>query len=208
MLNRTSSGRSRRLVCVSRKVRAPQLAGLVLVVATTASACARTVPVAGVAPAFAACPAPRVDMTSWRTVADSFVSFRLPADFVEQPFDEGARRWYLNDDFSEYLLAGFIASSSPAEALGRAPSPGMMEMSQCVDSIGGRQVLVQAWRTRGGTFRNGRRMDRYDVFAVVPVSPERRFYLASGSHRPPTQQTVLAVVRTIAVGAPPDGHNR
>jgi hypothetical protein len=80
----------------------------------------------------------------------------------------------------------------------------MMEMSQCVDSIGGRQVLVQAWRTRGGTFRNGQRMDRYDVFAVVPVSPERRFYLASGSHRPQTQQTVLEVVRTIALPARPD----
>jgi hypothetical protein len=47
-------------------------------------------------------------------------------------------------------------------------------------------------------------MDRYDVFAVVPVSPERRFYLTSGSHRPQTQQTVLEVVRTIALPARPD----
>jgi hypothetical protein len=81
----------------------------------------------------------------------------------------------------------------------------MMEMTQCVDSIGGRQALVQAWRTRGGTFRDGQRMDRYDVFAVVPVSPVLRFYIASGSHRRETQQLALAAVRTIVVApASPD----
>jgi hypothetical protein len=191
-------------VRIDRRTRAAKLARLILVVAMSATACSRTAPVASVAPAFAACPAPHVNTTTWRTVADSFVTFRLPAGFVEQPFDEGARRWYLNGDFSEYVRAGYIASSSPAEAMGRVPSPGMMEMSQCVDSIGGHQVLVQAWRTHGGTFRNGQRMDRYDVFAVVPVSPERRFYLTSGSHRPQTQQTVLEVVRTIALPARPD----
>ena len=127
------------------------------------------------------------------------MTFRLPAAFVEQPPDGGARRWYLRGVFVEYIMAGFIPSSSPVQALGRAPAVGMMEMTQCVDSIGGREVLVQAWRTRGGTFLNGRRMDRYDIFAVFPVHPELRFYIASGSHRRETQQVALAVVRTIVV---------
>lgn len=155
---------------------------------------------ARIAPAHAACPAPRQDTGDWRAVAESAgVSFLVPAAFVQQPRDEGATRWYLRGDFSEYILAGFIPSSSPPPALGRVPNPGMVEMTQCVDSIGGREVLVQAWRTRGGTFREGRRMDRYDVFAVVAVHPELRFYLASGSHRPETQRAALAVVRTIAI---------
>jgi len=155
---------------------------------------------AGIAPALAACPGPGQQTDGWRVVSESAgVTFRIPPDFVERPSDEGAHRFHLRGDFSEYLLAGFIASSSPAETMGRAPGPGMMEMTQCADSIGGRQALVQAWRTRGGTFRDGQRMDRYDVFAVVPVSPELRFYIASGSHRRETQQLALAAVRTIVV---------
>lgn len=153
-----------------------------------------------IAPAHAACPAPRQDTGGWRAVSESAgVSFLVPDGFVQQPRDEGDTRWYLHGDFSEYILAGFIPSSSPPEAMGRVPSVGMMEMTQCVDSIGGRQVLVQAWRTRGGTFRDGQRMDRYDVFAVFAVHSELRFYLASGSHRPETQRAALAVVRTIAI---------
>ncbi len=179
------------------------VAGAVALAIVIAASCVRP---AGIAPALAACPAPRQQTDGWQAVSErAGVSFRIPPAFVERPSDEGAHRFHLRGDFSEYLLAGFIASSSPAETMGRAPGPGMMEMTQCVDSIGGRQVLVQAWRTRGGTFRDGQRMDRYDVFAVVPVSPVLRFYIASGSHRRETQQLALAAVRTIAVApAPPD----
>lgn len=158
------------------------------------------------APSHAACPLPGRETGEWRAVTESLgVNFRVPATFVEHPRDSGARRWYLHGGFVEYLMAGFIPSSSPVQALGRAPAVGMMEMTQCVDSIAGREVLVQAWRTRGGTFLNGRRLDRYDVFAVVPVHPELRFYIASGSHRRDTQRLALAVVRTIviAAGSPP-----
>jgi hypothetical protein len=134
------------------------------------------------------------------------VVFRLPPAFVERAREAGAREWDLDGDFQQYILAGFIESSSPVVSLGRAPAAGMLEMTQCVDSIGGREVLVQAWRTRGGTFRDGRRLDRYDVFAVVEVHPELRFYLASGSYRRQTQDLALAVVRTIAIGpqSPPN----
>ena len=174
--------------------------------AMVAASCVRPT---GVAPALAACPAPRHQTDGWRAVSESAgVSFRIPPAFVEQPVDEGAHRFHLRGDFSEYLLAGFIASSSPAESMGRVPGPGMMEMTQCVDSIGGRQSLVQAWRTQGGTFREGRRMDRYDVFAVVPVSPVLRFYIASGSHRRETQQVALTAVRTIVVAPAPTDTTR
>ena len=183
----------------------PRLAGLGAIVLVLGSlSCARP---GRVAPALAACPAPRQETGEWRPVAESAaVSFRIPADFVEQAREADARRWYLHGDFAEYILAGFIRSSSPLQAFGRAPAVGMMEMTQCIDSIGGREALVQAWRTRGGTFLNGRRLDRYDVFAVVAVDPELRFYIAGGTHRRDTQKVALAVVRTIAIapGSPPD----
>jgi len=143
----------------------------------------------------------------WPVVHESAaVSFRVPPAVTEHSREPGTRSWRLNDDFQQYILAGFIASSSPVASLGRAPAPGMLEMTQCVDSVAGREVLVQAWRTRGGTFRDGRRLDRYDVFAVVAVDPELRFYLASGGYTRDMQDLALAVVRTIVVGqgSPPE----
>lgn len=155
------------------------------------------------APSLAPCPAAKENTRQWRVVTDSAgVRFRIPPTFVEGPSGDGARRWHPHGDLSEYILAGFIPSSSPVEAMGRAPAPGMREMAQCVDSIAGHQVLVQAWRTTGGTFRDGQRQDRYDVFAVAPVGPELRFYIVSGSYRRQTQRMALAVVRTIQISTP------
>jgi hypothetical protein len=155
-------------------------------------------------PARAACPSPRLVTTDWVTVADSAgVSFRVPPGYREAARENGALHWEFDGDFQQYLTAGFIASSSPPAALGRYVSPGMLEMTQCIDRIGGREVLVQAWRTPGGTFRNGRRLDRYDVFAVLAVRPDLRFYLASGGFQRRTQELVLAAVRTILVAASP-----
>ena len=132
------------------------------------------------------------------------MAFRLPAEFTESQREPGARKFLRHGDFQQYVLAGFIESSTPVVAMGRAPHAGMKEMTVCVDSVGGREVLVQAWRTVNGTFREGRRLDRYDVFAVVAIHPELRFYFASGSYDPHTQTVALAAVRTIAIGGAPD----
>lgn len=157
-----------------------------------------------VAPSRPACPPPNVSTGGWEPIVDSDgVSFRLPAAYREAAPADGARHWELGGDFSQYITAGFIASSSPPAGLGRVVSPGMLEMTQCIDSVGGREVLVQAWRTRGGTFRNGQRLDRYDVFAVVPVGPVMRFYLSSGGFERRSQEWALAAVRTIIVASSP-----
>jgi hypothetical protein len=161
--------------------------------------CART---QHVAPARAACPAPRISAKGWTVIADTTgVTLQLPPAYVERPSRGAVREWAERGDFQLYIITGYIASSNPAPTLGRAPGPGMLEMTQCVDSVAGREILVQAWRTRGGTFRNGQRLDRYDVFAVVPLRPDLRFYLMSGGYERSTQETALAVVRTIVVGA-------
>ena len=151
-------------------------------------------------PSRPACPAPRVNVRDWSVLQDeSGVRFRLPRDFIERPHEAGGREWALRGDFQQYVMTGLIRSSTPVEALGRAPGPGMMEMMQCIDSVDGQAVLVQAWRTRDGTFRNGRRLDRYDVFAVVALAPSLRFYLASGGYERSTQDFALAAVRTLSV---------
>ena len=149
-------------------------------------------------PARAACPAPRVDTGSWRAVSQGPVTYRVPDVFARSDTDAVTYHWH-GGDTQQYITTGFIESSSPVVALGRTPYPGAHEMTQCVDSVAGREVLVQAWRTSGGVYRNFKRLDRYDVFAVVPLTATRRFYLASGSYLPETQTIALALVRTIVV---------
>lgn len=148
-----------------------------------------------------ACPAPPLRTGGWVSISDSLgIAFRLPPNYHERPTGTASREWVLDGDDQQYIILGYIASSSPPASLGRAVSPGMLEMTQCIDSVGTRELLVQAWRTRGGTFRNGQRLDRYDVFAVVPVRADLRLYLMSGSYKRGTQDIALAAVRTIAVG--------
>ena len=176
-------------------------AGSILLVAIVG--CARASPV-HTTPTNAACPAPQLDVRDWQTVADSAgVNYRLPRDFVKQPRTTAAQSWHRQGDFQQSITAGFIASSSPTATLGRVPHAGMKELTVCVDSIGGREILIQAWRTVDGTFRRFRRQDRYDVFAVVGVNRELHFYITSGSYLPETQEAALAVVRTIAIEDPP-----
>jgi hypothetical protein len=151
-----------------------------------------------------ACPAPALDPADWTPVRDSArVTYRVPAAFVSEPAGElSYRRWTARADLSGYLWTGFIRSPEHWITLRRAPSPGMHEMSECMDSVAGREVLVQAWRAEGGIFEQGRRRDRYDVFALVPLEPGLTLYLTGGAADRRTQEVLLAVVRTVAVSRP------
>jgi hypothetical protein len=134
-------------------------------------------------------------------VSDSAgVTYRIPAAFMGQPSgDLPYRRWTARGELSGYLWTGFIHSPEHWLTLRRVPSPGMYEMSECVDSVAGREVLVQAWRTAGGIFEQGQRRDRYDVFALVPLKPGLTLYLTGGAADRRTQEVVLAVVRTVTI---------
>jgi len=151
-----------------------------------------------------ACPAPHVRTDRWATVRDSFgVTLRLPPAFTAYDTRTAMREWVTTG--GSYIGIGTIASSNPPASLGRFVSPGMVEMTQCIDSIASREALVQTWRTVGGVFHSGRRSDRYDVFAVIPVRADLRVYFMSGSTDRKTQEAALAVLRSITIGdVPPD----
>jgi hypothetical protein len=151
-----------------------------------------------------ACPGPALDVAGWAAIADSAgVTYRLPGGFIERPDSTlPYRRWTASDGSSGDLAVGFIHSREHWITLRRAPSPGMHEMSECVDSVAGRQLLVQAWRTEGGIFRDRRRFDRYDVFALVPITPGLTVYLTGGGSDRRFQALLLAMARTLRVGEP------
>ncbi len=75
-------------------------------------------------------------------------------------------------------------------------------MSECIDSIPGRQMLVQAWRMESGVFRRGRRLDKFEVFALTPMAPGRTVVLTGGGYERSTQALLLAIVRTIRLPSP------
>jgi len=176
--------------------------GAALVTVTLACHGPRTAPVPlGAAPA---CPAPAVATDDWIPVTDSMgVSYRLPPGFVPRPHPELPHdRWSYDDGTSGYVWVGVNRSLEHWITLRRAPSPGMYEMSECIDSLAGREILVQAWRTPGGIFRDGRRWDRYDVFALLPIEPGRTVWVTSGGSDRRFQETALAIVRTVRLPQP------
>lgn len=147
-----------------------------------------------------ACPFPAIAVDDWLVVQDSAgVTYRVPPEYVEKPPGARSRRWDLGGDFQQSIEIGFIHSQAPLVTFRRAPSIGMREMSECIDSAAGREILVQAWRTVGGTFRLGRRRDKYEAFALIPVEPGLIAYLTGGGYERRAQQLALAVARTFVV---------
>ncbi len=151
-----------------------------------------------------ACPAPTLDMRTWTLVSDSAgLTYRLPPTFVERPDARLTyRRWTEGGASSGSVSIGFNHSLEHWITFRRAPSPGMHEMTECIDSIPGREILVQAWRTAGGRFEHGRRSDLYEMLTLVPIEPGLTVWVAGGGADPQFQRILLAISRTVRVPKP------
>jgi hypothetical protein len=149
-----------------------------------------------------ACPAPAVRTAGWEIVADSAgVTYRLPPGFNERPpGDLPFRDFTYSDELRGRVSIGFSPSREHYGSFLRVPSPSMHEMSQCLESINGRDVLLQSWRTEGGSFRQGRRYDLFEMLALVPVQPMLTLFVTGQSEDPAFQQVLLAIARTVEVG--------
>lgn len=78
----------------------------------------------------------------------------------------------------------------------------MLDYSECSDTVSGYPISIQAWRTPNGVFRNYRRFDRYDVFAIWEVRPGVYAYLTGGTDHSPTQALMLAAIRSWKIQQP------
>ena len=157
----------------------------------------------GPIPAHPACPAPSVDASSWAAHTDSAgVSYRLPPALLERPAGDLPYRQWTSSDAVGRLSIGFSPSREHWITLRRAPSPGMHEMSECIEERSGRQLLIQAWRTEGGVFRQGRRFDLYEMLALVSVEPMLTLFVTGGASDPRFQELLLAIARTVTIAAP------
>ena len=174
----------------------------VVAVGILAASCQR-VAVPGPAPvhAVSACPAPSVDTRGWQLVTSGMgVRYRLPPGFTEAPLgDPPYRRFTWADPPSGHLTVGFSPSQEHYATMLRVPSPNMHEMTECLEPVHGRDVFFQAWRTEGGSFRNGRRYDNLEILALVPVRPLLTLFVTGGSEDPAFQELMLAIARTVEV---------
>jgi hypothetical protein len=156
------------------------------------------------APAAPACPAPRLIGVEWFFVPDSTgFTLALPPGFLERPRDSNARRWILEGDSQQYMIFGTIRGELGLPGYRRVYQPTLMrEYSECSDSVGAYQVSIQAWRTPDGVFRDFRRLDRYDVFAIWEVRSGVYAYLMGGTYSRPTQDLMLGAIRAWRPGTP------
>jgi hypothetical protein len=84
-------------------------------------------------------------------------------------------------------LAGYRRAYQP---------PLMLEYSECSESVGDDRISIQAWRTPNGVFRNRRRLDRYDVFAIWEIRAGVYAYVTGGTYSRPTQDLMLGAIRS------------
>lgn len=155
-------------------------------------------PVPTPAPAAKACPAPILSELAWVFVEDSSgFTFALPPNFQERTSGGAFRHFELANDFQQSMSIGFIRGELGLQGYRRAYQPTLMlEYSECSDTVGAYTISIQAWRTPNGTFRNARRLDRYDVFAISEVRPGMYVYLTGGTYSRPTQDLLLGAVRS------------
>ena len=157
----------------------------------------------GVVPAHWACPAPSLATTGWVSHTDSAgVAYRLPSDLVERPAGDLPYRQWTSRELTGSVSIGFSPSREHWISLRRAPSPGMHEMNECIDDGRDRQILIQSWRKQGGSFRDGRRSDLYEMLALVAVEPMLTLFITGGSADRSFQKILLAIARTVTVEAP------
>jgi hypothetical protein len=148
-------------------------------------------------PAAHACPAPKLRGVKWVLASDSAgFTIALPPGFQEQGSGGAFRHWESPEGYRPYMSFGIIRGNLGLSGYRRAYQPELMpDYSECSDTVNGYSVSIQAWRTPNGVFRNYRRYDRYDVFAIWEVRPGEYAYLTGGTDDQPTQVVMLGAVR-------------
>lgn len=151
-----------------------------------------------------ACPAPGVDTEGWESLRDSAgVSYRLPRGYTQRPpGDLYYREFTWSGDPAGHASIGFSPSHEHYATLLRIPGPPMREMTECQESVNGREVFFQSWRTVGGIFSGGRRYDNFEMLALVPVRPTLTLFVTGGSGDPRFQAILLTIARTVEVAEP------
>ena len=150
------------------------------------------------APAARACPAPKLRGVKWVFAPDSAgYILALPPGFQERESGGPFRHWESATDFQPWMSFGIIRGEPGLSGYRRVYQPALMpDYSECSDTVSGYAMSIQAWRTPNGVFRNFRRFDRYDVFAIWEVRPGVYAYLTGGTDHQPTQVLMLAAIRS------------
>jgi hypothetical protein len=133
----------------------------------------------------------------WVFVDDSagFV-LALPPGFQERASGGAFRHWEPAANFQSSMSFGIIQGNLGLSGYRRVYQPALMpEYSECSDSVNGYPLSIQAWRSPNGVFRNYRRFDRYDVFAIWEVRSGVYAYLTGGTDHQSTQVLMLAAIR-------------
>lgn len=148
-------------------------------------------------PAARACPAPKLRSVPWVPVSDSSgIVLAMPPGFQERPSGGAFRSFASAEGYRPYMSFGIIRGDLGLAGYRRAYQPELMpDYSECTDIVNGFAVSIQAWRTPNGVYRNFRRSDRYDVFAIWETGPGAYAYLSGGTDDQPTQVLMLGAVR-------------
>ena len=131
----------------------------------------------------------------------SGITFALPPGFDERPAGGSFRHWQAATGLAHSMSFGIIRGDLGLAGYRRVYQPELMpDYSECSELVGRSEVSIQSWRTPNGVFRDFRRFDRYDVFAIWEVRPGVYAYITGGAQSRPAQELQLGAIRAWRTG--------
>ncbi|NIM49142.1 MAG: hypothetical protein GTO22_07755 [Gemmatimonadales bacterium] len=133
------------------------------------------------------------------------VSFRLPPGFRKKEFEiRLARR--PPDIWQGGLLeriSMFLSDDAPSLERAKAPRESYyLEYTECRETIGGKPVVIQAYRMTGAPSSEGGQSSQYKIYATAQLAPRSYLHISGTAGSPERQRQLLAMVRTMHFPSP------
>jgi hypothetical protein len=166
--------------------------------------CDQLPPETTVAPA-AACPAPKIGLTSWQTVtmADCGIRMKLPRGYREHRYDVVVN----NAVGHSYRVGHFDSIDIDLEKVQETNTPLSQNKvirqkdyegyTECTERINGREAIVQSYRGGGNITDGERQFPLYSVEAVFERKPGVLVRISGASNSRQYQELILAALRAV-----------
>ena len=156
-------------------------------------------------PPAAACPAPKIDLTSWQTVtlADCGVRMKLPSGYREHRYGVVVNNFVGHS----YRVGHFDSIDINLDTVGEMNTPLSQKKiirqkdydgyTECAERINGREAIIQSYRG-GGVITDGEHEFRlFSVQAVFERKPGVLIRISGSSSSRESQEQILAALRTV-----------
>ena len=141
---------------------------------------------------------------TWRTVQLTLpaVTFQVPPGWSEKSWDvqigdvESWHTFRTEADVFQNLTITEQRDSTPGRLPGIVRQSEYTDYVECVDSVGGRRALLQAWRGGGTIFRGSQQSPSFGAHLTLEVDQGRYATVSGSSADLAGQDEIVAILKT------------